>query len=167
MTQNNVSNEDTGRDVRTGIAGTAKEAAQHIASDARAELDARVAGKKQQAGNELSSVAEALRDTSDDLRERAPMVGDYAERAADTIDNLAGFLRDKSAGEIVEDIQRFARREPALFFGGAFALGMVAARFLKSSPASERSPSPAAQATSASDESDFDTGELAEGWGAV
>ncbi|NUO51226.1 MAG: hypothetical protein HOV80_20405 [Polyangiaceae bacterium] len=133
MTQKNITREDTGHEMRTGLGDTAKEAAGHIASDARAELDARVAGKKQRAGDELSSVADALRDTSDDLRERVPMVGDYAERAADTIDDLASFLRDKSPGEIIDDVQRFARREPALFFGGAFALGMVAARFLKSS----------------------------------
>jgi hypothetical protein len=150
--------------VRTGIGGTAKEAAQHLASDARAELDARVAGKKQQAGDELSSVAEALRDSSDDLRQRAPLVGDYAERAADTIDELAGLLKDKSAGEIVEDIQRFARREPALFFGGAFALGVVAARFLKSSPSRETSPP---KDTSRETELASDEPDLSEGWGAV
>ena len=32
---------------------------------------------------------------------------------------------------IVRDLQDFARREPALVLGGAFALGFLAARFLK------------------------------------
>ena len=32
-------------------------------------------------------------------------------------------------------VESFARREPLLFIGGAFALGMVAARFLKASAA--------------------------------
>ena len=164
MTQKNITQEETGRDLRTGIGDTAKEAAEHLASDARAELGARVAGKKQRAGDELSSVADALRDTSDDLRERAPMVGDYAERAADTIDDLASFLRDKSAGEIIDDVHRFARREPALFFGGAFALGMVAARFLKSSAPTETSS--ARETERASDVTLSDQGPPEE-WGAV
>jgi hypothetical protein len=160
MTQNNLSNDDIGREGQTGIGGTAKDAAGHLASDARAELGARVAGKKQRAGEGLSSVADALRDTSEDLRERVPMAGDYAERAAETLDGLARFLQNKSPGEIVDEVQRFARREPALFFGGAFALGVVAARFLKSSPKRE---------TLASRETEPEISEQGppEGWGAV
>jgi len=33
----------------------------------------------------------------------------------------------------VDDAERLAHRQPALFVGGAFALGLLAARFLKSS----------------------------------
>jgi len=31
-------------------------------------------------------------------------------------------------------VQQFARRQPAVFFGAAFGLGLLAARFMKSSP---------------------------------
>jgi hypothetical protein len=34
---------------------------------------------------------------------------------------------------LVGDVENFARRQPALFIGGALALGILAARFLKSS----------------------------------
>jgi len=33
------------------------------------------------------------------------------------------------------DVEQFARRQPALFLGGALILGAVAARLLKASPA--------------------------------
>jgi hypothetical protein len=34
---------------------------------------------------------------------------------------------------MIQEVERFARRQPALFLGGAFTLGLIAARFLKSS----------------------------------
>jgi hypothetical protein len=43
-------------------------------------------------------------------------------------------LRKKDVQQLMQDAQRLARRQPALFIGSAFALGLVAARFLKSSP---------------------------------
>jgi hypothetical protein len=36
--------------------------------------------------------------------------------------------------ELIEDAQRFARRQPAVFLGLSFGLGLLGARFLKSSP---------------------------------
>ena len=38
----------------------------------------------------------------------------------------------------MHDAQRLARRQPALFVGGAFALGLLGARFLKSSSPEHR-----------------------------
>jgi hypothetical protein len=34
---------------------------------------------------------------------------------------------------MVRNVEDFARRQPALFIGGAFMLGLLGARFLKSS----------------------------------
>jgi hypothetical protein len=34
---------------------------------------------------------------------------------------------------MASDVKRFAQRQPALFLGGAFTAGLMAARFLKSS----------------------------------
>jgi hypothetical protein len=42
-------------------------------------------------------------------------------------------LKETDVGELFDDAQQFARRNPAMFIGSAFALGLVAARFLKSS----------------------------------
>ena len=42
-------------------------------------------------------------------------------------------LKNKDVTELLNDAQRLARRQPALFVGGAFALGLLGARFLKSS----------------------------------
>jgi hypothetical protein len=42
-------------------------------------------------------------------------------------------MRNKDVGDLVGDIQQMARRKPALFIGGAFAVGLIGARFFKSS----------------------------------
>jgi hypothetical protein len=57
----------------------------------------------------------------------------WADRAAERVERFSGDLRGKDLDELLYEGERFARRQPALFLGGAFALGLLAARFLKSS----------------------------------
>ena len=47
-------------------------------------------------------------------------------------------IRNRDVGELVNEVQRFARRQPALFVGSAFAIGVIGARFLKSSSDNQR-----------------------------
>jgi hypothetical protein len=61
------------------------------------------------------------------------MAGVYVERAARQIERAATYVQDVDLGEIVDNVEDFARKRPAVFVGAAFALGIVAARFLKSS----------------------------------
>ena len=59
--------------------------------------------------------------------------------AAGQVEEFARTLQDRSVGELLQEAQRYARREPALFLGGAMVLGLFGARFLKSSsPGSDR-----------------------------
>jgi hypothetical protein len=69
--------------------------------------------------------------TDDEQRQRG--LADYVNQAADRIDSFARTLENKDLGEIVDNVQSFARRHPALFVGGAFAIGIIAARFMLSS----------------------------------
>jgi hypothetical protein len=57
----------------------------------------------------------------------------YILQAADQVDNLAAFLNNRDVGDLLQEVEGFARRQPAVFVGGAFALGVLGARFLKSS----------------------------------
>jgi hypothetical protein len=91
--------------------------------------------QKGRATDGLDALASAVRQTSSQLRqERHDGVAQYIDRAADGIERFSGTLKSKDATELLQDAQRFARRQPALFIGGSFALGLLAARFLKSSP---------------------------------
>jgi hypothetical protein len=60
------------------------------------------------------------------------------DKAADQVEQLAGYLQSRDVNQIVADAEGFARSRPSVFLGGAFALGFLLSRFLKSAPASSR-----------------------------
>jgi hypothetical protein len=87
----------------------------------------------------LSSLAQAVRQSTNSLREnQQAAVAEYVDRAAGHIERLSARLRDRDVNELVHDAQQFARRQPAIFVGAAFAAGMLAARFMKSSGGGRR-----------------------------
>lgn len=114
-----------------GVAEKAKQTAGNVAHAAREQVMTKATEEKQRAASGLGGVAQALRSTGQSADN--DYLQEYASRAADGIEQVTDYFRDKSVGEIVDDVERFARREPALFLGGAFALGLLGARFLKSS----------------------------------
>jgi vacuolar-type H+-ATPase subunit E/Vma4 len=94
--------------------------------------------QKDRATDGIGSVAQAVRQSTQQLREQQhDTIAQYVEQAADQIDRFTQRLREKDVRELVSDAQRLARRQPAVFIGSAFALGLVAARFLKSSARSD------------------------------
>jgi hypothetical protein len=60
-------------------------------------------------------------------------MAEYAEKASDQVERFSGYLRETDVDEIIDEVRGVARRRPALFLGGAAALGFLATRFLKSS----------------------------------
>jgi hypothetical protein len=90
--------------------------------------------QKTQAVSSIGNVSEAIRQTGQQLRSNdQEAIAQYIDRAAEQIDQFTGYLRSRDMRQIVGDVESFARREPALFLGGAFVLGLFGARFLKSS----------------------------------
>lgn len=86
-----------------------------------------------------TEVAEALHHASEGLRaDDQETVGNYAEALAGQVDKVARFLQSRDLPTMAREVSGFARRQPALFLGGAFTLGIVAARFLKSSAGGAR-----------------------------
>jgi len=95
---------------------------------------AQLSDQKDKATDGLGSVAHMVRQGTQQLRDQQhETLAGYVERAADQIDRLSQQLRDKDVGELVENAQNMARRRPAVFIGSAFALGVIGARFFKSS----------------------------------
>lgn len=116
------------------VTDQAKQQASQIADQARQQVSSQLTSQKTRAADSLGSVAQALRQTGQQLRDQdqGPMP-QYVERAADQIERLSGYLQNKDIGQLVDDVERYARRQPGLFLGGAFVLGLLGARFLKSS----------------------------------
>ncbi len=91
--------------------------------------------RKDQVSDGLGNVAQALRHTGQGLRGQGQQdqLAQYADQAADQVERFSTFLRERDVNQLTVEVERLARRQPALFLGGALALGMIGARFLKSS----------------------------------
>lgn len=89
---------------------------------------------KEKTASELDSIARIVRQTGREFRaQHQNTMGLYADRLANRIERLMGYLNARDADELVTELEHFARRHPEWFLGGALALGLVTARFLKSS----------------------------------
>lgn len=101
---------------------------------AKQQASSQAASQKQRAAHSLENMAQAIRHSSDELRNQdQPSMAHYTDKAAQQIERVSSYIKDKSLSDLMGDAERYARREPALFLGGAFLLGLLGARFLKSS----------------------------------
>lgn len=88
----------------------------------------------------LSTVATSVRQVSSNLGSSetesglAEAAAKYTGTAARKIDDVANYFETKGVRDMARDLENFARRNPAVFFGAAFGLGILLARFLKSTP---------------------------------
>lgn len=115
------------------VAQQAQDKASDVLDQAREQATHRLQGGKDRAVDGLDNVVHAVRQTGQQLRQSGHGGADYAERAADQAERLAGYLRDRDVDQLLDDAERFARQQPGLFLAGGLALGLLAARFLKSS----------------------------------
>lgn len=105
-----------------------------VADRVRAAASSQLSTQKDRATDTLGSLANAIRQSTRTFRdEQQDTVASYVERAADQIERLSAALRNRDVNRLLHDTQQFARRQPAVFIGAAFATGLLAARFLKSS----------------------------------
>ena len=112
----------------------AQQKAGQVAGQVQQQARPRLEGQKEHAAHQVSAAAQALRQTGQQMREQGQgNVGQYADRGAEQIERLSGYLRDHDLDELINDAEQLARRQPALFLAGTFALGLLGARFLKSS----------------------------------
>lgn len=116
--------------------GQATEALGQATDQAKSTATTKVSEQKDKAVQGLGSVAQAVTQVGDQLRSENPTIAGFADTAADRIQQFAGQLGSKDVTELMDDVEQFARRQPAMFLGAAFALGVVGARFLKSSNSS-------------------------------
>jgi hypothetical protein len=97
------------------------------------------------AADTIDGVVLAARQTGQHLRENNQehlRYAEFTEGAAEAVERVSTYLRDARVDEVVDEVERFAKRQPALFLSIAAALGFCAARFLRSSRQSGSSETP-------------------------
>lgn len=116
----------------------AAEQVQQQASQATATLreqaKSQMSGQKERAAGQLQGVVSALEETAGALRQQDRYgIADYTDGAAQQLQRIAGQLEQKDIDQLLREAGNAVRRRPGLFLGGAFAVGILGARFLKSS----------------------------------
>ncbi|PLS82945.1 MAG: hypothetical protein CYG59_02545, partial [Chloroflexi bacterium] len=107
---------------------------EHLAQEAVVQARQQVRSQKERIAGGVENVAGVLRQTGEQLRAQDQgTIAEYANNVAEQVDRVSGYLRERDVRELVNEVEQFARRQPVLFVGAAFALGLLGARFLKSS----------------------------------
>ncbi|CAN5628952.1 MAG: hypothetical protein H0V90_09170 [Blastocatellia bacterium] len=126
---------DTGKSLMDQAKDTAGQAYEAASEKAVSKID----DQKLTFASGLTSVADSVRQVGQNLKGTdvndgiAKYTAEYSDTAAKKIEQVANYFERKDVKEMFRDVESFARSNPAIFIGGAFTLGIIAARFLKSS----------------------------------
>jgi hypothetical protein len=116
------------------VTDQAQQAVSQATDRAQQQAKSQIATRKDQAAGNLTDVSQAVSQVGSQLRQNDhDTLAQYADMAAQQVNRAASYLRERNVNEILDEVQGAARRQPALFLAGAFVLGVLGARFLKSS----------------------------------
>ena len=116
----------------------AKQTTNEVVNQVQQQANSQINRQKESAASELSTVVNAVRRFGETLNNEsdgpiARFAAQYGDKAADGLDRVARYLREQDPKRLLNDVQNFGRRQPALLIGGAFLLGFAGARIIKSS----------------------------------
>ncbi|MFO1132902.1 hypothetical protein [Novosphingobium sp.] len=80
--------------------------------------------RREYASGQLETLADTIRQFSVSLP-ALPAVSTYAETAADSLEDLAGYVLDSDLPDMVSDAREIARRHPLATLGGSILAGLV------------------------------------------
>lgn len=109
--------------------GAVAEKASSVISDQKSEFSAGLTGVADTVRRVSGAITEG--ETKNGVTEYAVK---YTDTAAKKLEGVAKYFETTDLKGVARDVESYARRNPAIFLGAAFAIGVLAARFIKSSP---------------------------------
>lgn len=134
--QNTSRSGNPNQDATGSSGGVSQQKAAQVKDAASSQIDKisqQASSAREQAATRVRRFSSAIKAAGDGVRSDDPWVAEYAEKASRSIEDVATYLTSADPQRLMRDTQQLARRQPAVFFGGAFLLGLAAARFVKSS----------------------------------
>ncbi len=92
----------------------------------------------------VSRLGASLQQTSNQLTREDQLAQELLDGASTRLQRVASYLDNARRDDVVHDLGAFARRQPAVFFGGAFLVGLVLGRLGNSSTTRDDDQSPGA-----------------------
>ena len=122
-----------------GIAERLRSGREQLSSQAGERARGLVTQGLDRTSEALANVSKMIGDTASGIDERlGEEYGDYARRAAGSIENVANQIASKDPDELIEDTRNFVRNSPGIALAGAAVVGFVVARLLKTGLATDQ-----------------------------
>lgn len=104
-----------------------------MASQAGEKLMDTAEQQKRAGADFMTGIASAVRRAAGEFDGQVPQAAHYIRSAADQMETMSDALRRRDIGQMLSDVQSFARRQPSAFLGASFLAGFAMVRFLRSS----------------------------------
>lgn len=131
---------DTLAEMKISAAQTTREAANKVksaatttVSRAKEEAERMAQEKKEQAAAQIGSYSSAIHESAKAFEEKDPNIAWFTHKAADRLQGVADYMRNRDFAALRRDAEDVARRHPAGFFGGMFVAGLVIGNLVKAS----------------------------------
>lgn len=123
---------DTNGSPDTGAADDAlrriKDSADSITDRAKSALTDQAQASGQKLADNAQGVAASLRRAADDVQGEQAWLGAALRKSADGLEHATRSLAGGDINRALNDLNGFARRQPAVFLGASLALGFALAR---------------------------------------
>lgn len=119
-------------------AAEARDRGEELVHEGKAKARSTADQQKERVSEGIRSMADALRRGGSELSEEHSQYGGFLNTVADRAEGVSRYLDQRDVDSLTRDARRMAREHTPVFLSGAFTLGMLGARFLKSSGDSAR-----------------------------
>jgi hypothetical protein len=120
---------DVAREQASGVAEEARRQGKNLLQEAQNQLQEQAAHGQQRVAKQLFSISGDLRSMADNSS--PGMAADLAQQAASRVRDAGQWLDNREPGQVVTEVQSFARRRPAVFLLLAAGAGLVAGRLTR------------------------------------
>ncbi|MFP7721432.1 hypothetical protein [Lysobacter sp. A3-1-A15] len=113
-----------------------------LAGEAEAEARANVDEARSTAAGKVDTLADSAKAAAAELKgDDMGHLSDYVSELAQNLGQLSTNMREKTGDDLLHEVSRLARDNPALFVTGSIAIGFGLSRFAKASTPSRESTS--------------------------
>ena len=121
---------DVAREQASGVAAEAGRQGRDLLQQAQGQLEEQAARGQQRLADRLLSLSDELRSMAD-ASGQGGMAAGLAHQVASRVGDAGQWLGDRKPGQVVDEMQSFARRKPAVFLTLAAGAGLVAGRLTR------------------------------------
>ena len=121
---------DVAREQASGVAAEAGRQGRDMLQQAQGQLEEQAARGQQRLADRLLSLSDELRSMAD-ASGQGGMAAGLAHQVASRVGDAGQWLGDRKPGQVVDEMQSFARRKPAVFLTLAAGAGLVAGRLTR------------------------------------